>query len=279
MPTKVPTIKGPGITGKPFYRVLKIVILNVNRYSETNKSGYQRPILEPWVSYLVNHWDDVAYGAIYVAQRPDGSYWIVDGQQRTEAAKRLGMTEVRCLVIPTDGTLRPESDMFFNFNKKKPPTPFDIYVSQLFIGEPAYVTVDRAAGKLGYKVLNKGGNMPKTATCIKRMLEWAKRDSEIFEKGMAVAAKMLRGETMNNRVLVGLCALEEYLVSLGGKESILDEKNLKKLMIAGRVGFDTCLAVHAKYKGNNSTRAQANACLDIINEDRAASVEIPIIRK
>ena len=76
---------------------IKIADLNVGDYQrgEANRiSTIQK----------AKHWDHAAAGAIVVGQRSDGSFWIVDGLQRTLAeAVRGDIDAVDCMVFPSDG--------------------------------------------------------------------------------------------------------------------------------------------------------------------------------
>src|SRR5258708_7808516 len=53
--------------------------------------GYARPLREPRVKKLVAEFDPLGVGVLYLSMRDDGSYWIIDGQHRAEAARRVGL--------------------------------------------------------------------------------------------------------------------------------------------------------------------------------------------
>jgi len=51
-----------------------------------------------------------------VAQRADGSYWLLNGQHHSEAAIRLGYKKLRFYIIPSDGP-QHETLIFGMFQK------------------------------------------------------------------------------------------------------------------------------------------------------------------
>lgn len=65
--------------------------------------AYQRTIVPARVNRIAKNLDQDAFGSLTVGQRPDGSYWVVDGMQRLTAARRLGIAMVPCDVFMSDG--------------------------------------------------------------------------------------------------------------------------------------------------------------------------------
>lgn len=65
-------------------------------------SNYARELDEAWVETIVSGWDPDLFRNPLVSRRSDGSLWVVDGQHRVEAAKRLGFDWVHAIVIPID---------------------------------------------------------------------------------------------------------------------------------------------------------------------------------
>lgn len=76
---------------------IKIAELNVDEYQrgEAKRASTIKK---------AKHWDHAAAGAVIVGQRSDGSFWVVDGLQRTLAeALRGDIDAVDCMVFQSDG--------------------------------------------------------------------------------------------------------------------------------------------------------------------------------
>lgn len=89
-------------------RDISVGSLNVHFHTEEDPTGYQRFVEKDWVRRKVAEGIvRVLFGRILVARRTDGTYWIVDGQQRWELAKAAGWEKVPCYVFESDG---PETE-------------------------------------------------------------------------------------------------------------------------------------------------------------------------
>lgn len=64
--------------------------------------SYQR-VLKDSHKRIVRQWSPVLCTPLIVGQRPDGSLWVIDGQQRLAAMQALGITEWDARIIATGG--------------------------------------------------------------------------------------------------------------------------------------------------------------------------------
>lgn len=81
--------------------------------------GYQRPSLPSFVRWLVEHFDESLVVCLIVSQRADGSYALIDGQQRWHALKKKGYQDVPVLIY-SGLSYEEEAARFaaFNFTRK-----------------------------------------------------------------------------------------------------------------------------------------------------------------
>jgi len=75
---------------------------------------YQRDVKSGWKK-IVEEFDEEALGIIVVGERSDGSLWIVDGQQRVFALRKMGKREVRAEVFRSEG-VEHEAQVFKKIN-------------------------------------------------------------------------------------------------------------------------------------------------------------------
>jgi len=96
--TKVDRYEWDALRARSKHRRIKIADLNVDDYQRGEaKRGS--------TIQKAKHWDHAAAGAVVVGQRPDGSFWVVDGLQRTLAeALRGDIDTVDCMVFQSDGS-------------------------------------------------------------------------------------------------------------------------------------------------------------------------------
>lgn len=84
-------------------------------YAINTDDRYQRNLNVPRVGGLVANFIPALLGTIVVSRREDGSYWVMDGQHRVEAAKRAGLKHVLC-EIWTGLTVQLEAAVFIILN-------------------------------------------------------------------------------------------------------------------------------------------------------------------
>ena len=113
---------------------------------------YQRPVDLPYVHYLVDQWDWDAFRTLLVNQRPDGSYWLVDGQHRVLAIREKFGRDlvVWCYVVHLPGP-EQEAELYErvsgSHNKLNPTV---LFRGRLTRREPIAVDIDRIVQDEGY---------------------------------------------------------------------------------------------------------------------------------
>jgi len=105
-----------------YAKALNIGVHNVRRITidpnilNNDHQNYQRNRIEDKVLHHMKHWDKEDYNSGIVAMRPDGSYWLINGQHHSDAAVRLGISVVQYYIFnSTDWTY--EKGIFDLFQK------------------------------------------------------------------------------------------------------------------------------------------------------------------
>lgn len=118
---------------------------------------YQRDENSQLVKKIVEHFEEALFSPLVVSCRTNKgkkSYYVVDGQHRLSAAKKLGYTEVPCFVYDNLPTMR-EGMLFVNQQMaSRRLTPRDVYKANLFISDPLNtdVIIDKTLKKYDHRL-------------------------------------------------------------------------------------------------------------------------------
>lgn len=124
--------------------------------------SYQREFAEKLVSTIVSKFDIDKYEPPTVNVRPDGTYFVVDGGHRLEAAKRLHMETVTCRVISIP--VENEAMYFLELNRQRRwVTPVQTFKAELKAGRPSAIEIARVLDARGLRVSKS--HSPHTVTC------------------------------------------------------------------------------------------------------------------
>lgn len=146
-------------------------IMDVNKLNKYSKrigtlkvkdliiDNYQRQLRVSNVNKIVRNFNPVGFGLLQVSHR-DGKYFVFDGQHRLEAAKRLKMVTVECLVY--EGmSYEDEANAWKYFNgSSTKPTQLDKAKVELITGDPEAMALDDCVNKTGLYIdyENQGSN-------------------------------------------------------------------------------------------------------------------------
>lgn len=142
----------------PRYEELNLDILQVARYDETGDlsddeipAWYQRELYDDWVRRIASDYHPLRRTPALVGRRADSSYWIVDGQQHTEAEKILGFKHQMCFVFDSPGTAF-EAEMFSLANRgRKKVTPLELFRSDLHNNIRGAADLQQLLSTYGYR--------------------------------------------------------------------------------------------------------------------------------
>lgn len=143
--------------------------------------AYQRPIRSK-IKVMIARWDYELCDAVLVSYR-DGKFYVVDGQHRVEAARRVGVKMLACQLL--EGlTQTDEAKRFVAQNTSSSTlSPYDLFNAHLVLGDPIDTAVkaicDKWQIKIGTKIFKTpsrlGGLKEAQDTiriCGKSALDW-----------------------------------------------------------------------------------------------------------
>lgn len=144
------------------------------------------------VRAIASSWSWAGCGSISVALRPDGRFFVFDGQHRLLAAKtRADITTMPCMVFECDSVAMEAAGFLVTNSHRKPPTAIDKFRSLVKTEDEAARHVKETLRDLGLEI-SKTANRPGQIKCIARCMTLATADLESFKKSLMLAERVCR---------------------------------------------------------------------------------------
>ena len=104
------------------------------------------------IKHIAEQFSWALFGAATVVEVEDG-YSVIDGQHRIEAARRLGISDVPCLVVEAD-SVAAQARLFVAANKNRVAlTPLAIHAAMVTAEDPKALGVKAACDAAGVEIL------------------------------------------------------------------------------------------------------------------------------
>lgn len=131
--------------------------------SKLRSTEYQKSINNTQVSYIVSNFDVRLFDPIIVSKRRDGFYYVIDGQHRLQACKRMKKKEIPCFIV--DATSKEEEAKLFRLinckSAKRAANPCDDYNAALIAEDVETTAINTIISRWMFKV-----NSHKEDNCI-----------------------------------------------------------------------------------------------------------------
>lgn len=243
----------------------------VNKNDLRVDHSYQRDAVISKVEEIARSFSWPSFGVISVAKRPDGSMWVLDGQSRTLAARRLrDVLELPC-VIHRLASVTEEARAFLGTNTRgKPVEAIAKFRAAVVAGIPAAVLVDRTLHRLDIQ-FSKHPSQPKQFKCISHLWKLAESSHEAFLRVIAVASEICTDGPISDHLVHGLTYLDRRVP--GG----LDNRALlARLIHVGGSTLDDAARREVFLRGPGSDREKAcgTAVLETLNKGLRKRFEI-----
>lgn len=135
---------------------------------KTIVAPYGRFLSEAKVEHLVSTWNPKAFGVALLSWRHlEEVYAILDGQHRTEAARRVGMDKIPARIY-IDLTYREEADLYVRFATVNKQTAVDRFRARLEAGDPVVLDLHAILTGLNLEVppQQTGALTPHQIACV-----------------------------------------------------------------------------------------------------------------
>lgn len=250
-------------------RDVPVTLLQSYRSSE-HPDGYQRDPEARWLNKHAGKYCPILVGRILVAQRADKSYWIVDGQQRTELARMSGIDKVPCHVFQSDGPVM-EATIFALQDEREKLNCTELFQARLVSGdmesEEIVQIVARSGLNLQIEKSTTGIPMWGRLNCLRAVQQTQKRYKNLDETLRFITTVWNgQADAMRAEVVSGLSTFLHYY------KDQYDPNDLHR-----KLGESTCLTVirqaHqilADFRGGGSGRSSAfvQALVDTYNKKK-----------
>lgn len=124
---------------------LPVRVLKVDRY--------QKKIRPKVVKQIVNEYNDSSFAPLQVSARDDGTFYVFDGQNRTEAAKKLGIDVVDCFVY-YGMTYEEEAQAFLDHQNASSPSKAEEHYGAVEALDARALVIENTLNNLGLRIGN-----------------------------------------------------------------------------------------------------------------------------
>lgn len=223
--------------------------------------NYQRdPKNISLITKMAAEWSWVACGAISVAIRDDGEYWVMDGQHRLLAAKRRAdITHLPCMIFLVQD-IKDEANGFLRLNTLRKPLSGVEKFRAAVTGEDKYASeVDHLLRLYGYKVLASGGQW--SVKCVAVLQKMAAENSGLLKDVLAIYRDSFDGQKIHERIVVGLFEI--------GKRQAADISSRRfrdRCSVVGHADLLRSIGAAAAYYTRGGARVFAEGIANALNK-------------
>lgn len=135
---------------------------------------YQRPENHNHALRIARDWSFMSCGAVIVAERLDGTLWVVDGQHRVLAAKNRPVEKLPCIVFKS-ASLKEEAQAFLSANiGRRFVKSIDKHRTAVVAEDATALLIQRLTSELGLEIVASAkapGQLAFVALCARRVTE------------------------------------------------------------------------------------------------------------
>jgi hypothetical protein len=185
------------------YRAIHKSLLNIDPL-------YQRERNDPRVLTLAREWSWVSCCAINVSERPDGTFWVLDGQHRVLAAQRRDdIEDLDCMVFEIDD-LAKEAGAFVQTNvNRRPLYVYEKLNAMALSGDPTAMAVQELIKRSKRIETKKSG--PKNICCHGSMLRCANINLSALQAIWPLVLELCEGNVVHHWIVEAFHYLQVHI--------------------------------------------------------------------
>jgi hypothetical protein len=234
---------------------------------------YQRTkVSESKVLAIAAEWVWPAVAALSVAARPDGTYWVFDGQHRKLAAdKRSDIQALPCMVFDMGDKLQ-EALSFLRINSFRAAVhAIDKFNAELIAQDPIAVAARQMIEASGYRIGNTSGHhatssSAATVKCIGTIKRAIQQNPTCAQTAWGLCVELFQGRTVNEDLFRGLFQVE-LLLARSKAGSLLNENNRSALLRHSVTEITQAMNESKAFRGGGP-KACAEGIVRLLNKGR-----------
>jgi hypothetical protein len=228
--------------------------------------AYQRGENEDEIRDIARDFNWAAFGEIAVAQDPNGKLYVIDGQQRTAAARRRGISTVPAMVHHLNQEDAARAFLWAN-SRRKPVNAVGKYKAELLARLPHAILVDQLLQEAGLH-LKPNSNASNTGIrCISVLKKWAVANERILRKTWPLFIQLVEGGgILNEWVIDSICYMESRLEKQN--KSILHNPWRKRIVALGTEGISLAAKKASAYYARGGAKVWASGLIDSLNHGK-----------
>jgi hypothetical protein len=245
--------------------------LMISKHELKVDHSYQRDPRNSRVNNIARDWDWILFGAISISLRPEGEFYIMDGQHRHQAAmKRTEIDLLPCMVWEMDEEVN-EARSYLGINSMmSAPTMAERFRVMVKLGDPLAVKLQALGDECGRSI--DGNTRGNSIGCIARVLLHMKTWPEAFDRVWPVILEVCEGEGMNTRIVEGMVWLEHNMPE--GK-SLAQPTYRRILCSIGYSALNKQIAETVKYEDRSGMTIWGAGILKALNKRLKNRIELP----
>lgn len=247
----------------------------INKHELHVDEHYQRVHKKTRVLKISSDWSWIACGAISVALRDPGEWWVMDGQHRVLAAQQRDDVKVLpCMVFDVESTAQ-EAQGFLDSNiNRKPMTVVDRFNALRTTKDRAALVVDELVTKAGLRV--DTGPSIHTVSCVGAMLDCIRDDEMRFRRVWPILVDLCEGEKIVQVLVHGMFYLEGHVPD----QSLSEPRWRKRIINVGYADILRSIQQAAAYHSSGrSNMISALGIANAINKGLRIQLEHSIVKK
>lgn len=236
---------------------------------------YQRNLNEAKRLEIAGNFNWVAFGAISVNRRRDGSLWAIDGQHRLGAANsREDVDQVPCVIFEIPDSIEEEAAAFLALNTlRRALTSKEKFRAQIIGGDAVALITDELVRSAGRSMDSSA--MGTSIDCLTALMSIVREDADNARLVWPLIVDLCQGERIDNRLVHGIAYLERRMVDEDGeRRSLLEPANKGKLVEAGVSRIMKSIGEAAAFYHRGGQVVFAKGVLNIVNYRRQKRLRI-----
>jgi hypothetical protein len=250
------------------FRMVPKHLLNID-------GDYQRDsVSRSKVTDIARTWNWVLFGTLIVAERPDGTLWVIEGGHRTRASfYRSDINLLPCMVHRLE-VKELEAKAFLGSNKFKTNVcSMDEFRASILAGDETAVGVDGMINDWGYRVANSHGTRY-VVKCVNTLMSSWRHDPFLTRRCFAFFNQIEEGAPISSHCFSGL-----FYAETNCEESILTQNNAQKIKQLG--GIDAMIAAinrQVAINGKGGDKVYAVGILSLINKGKKNKIALKALQ-